>query len=84
MGYQTIVSTAILAEQLDNPNWVVFDCRFSLDKPEQGRQQYLESHINGARYATLTRIFLLRRPLTAAGIHYLRHQIWKANSDSGR
>ena len=70
MRYQTIISTAILAEQLDNPNWVVFDCRFSLNNPEQGRQQYLESHISGACYADLNQD--LSSPQTAdSGRHPL-------------
>lgn len=53
MSFQTIVSTDELARHLDDPNWVIVDCRFSLDDPERGRRDYLQSHIPGAVYAHL-------------------------------
>jgi thiosulfate/3-mercaptopyruvate sulfurtransferase len=53
MFTNTLVSTETLAEHLDDPHWVVFDCRFSLSDPEGGRQAYLKNHIPGARYAHL-------------------------------
>lgn len=49
----TLVSTAELAAQLVNPDWVVFDCRFTLTDPAAGRAAYHASHILGARYADL-------------------------------
>lgn len=49
----TLVSTAELATQLSNPDWVVFDCRFTLTDPAAGRAAYHTSHIPGARYADL-------------------------------
>ncbi len=49
----TVVSTESLASQLDNPNWVVIDCRFTLTDTEAGRKAYEASHIPGARYAHL-------------------------------
>jgi len=53
MPYTTIISTEELAAHLDDPNWVVIDCRFSLQDTEQGRRAYRESHIVGALYAHL-------------------------------
>ncbi|HEY6093689.1 MAG TPA: sulfurtransferase [Gallionellaceae bacterium] len=53
MSYTTVVSTEQLAEHLQDPNWIVFDCRFTLTNKEAGRQAYLASHIPGARYAHL-------------------------------
>ncbi|HRH79907.1 MAG TPA: sulfurtransferase [Thiobacillaceae bacterium] len=53
MYINTIVSTEDLAAHLDDPNWIVFDCRFTLTDPEAGRQAYLKGHIPGARYAHL-------------------------------
>lgn len=53
MTFTTIISTSNLAEHLDDPNWVVVDCRFSLSDTEQGRRQYSQSHIPGAVYAHL-------------------------------
>ena len=55
MCFKTIVDCETLAKQLDDPEWIVFDCRFALDKPEQGAKEYKEAHIPGARYADLDR-----------------------------
>jgi len=53
MALTTIISVADLADHLDDPNWVVVDCRFRLTEPEEGQQAYLKSHIPGAVYAHL-------------------------------
>lgn len=53
MSYTTLISTQELATQLGNPNWVIFDCRFTLTDPEGGRGAYAEGHIPGARYVHL-------------------------------
>jgi thiosulfate/3-mercaptopyruvate sulfurtransferase len=53
MYINTIVSTEDLAAHLDDPNWVVFDCRFTLTDPEAGREAYAKGHIPGARYVHL-------------------------------
>jgi thiosulfate/3-mercaptopyruvate sulfurtransferase len=51
--FSTVVSTDILAAQIDNPSWVVIDCRFTLTDAEAGRRAYTANHIQGARYAHL-------------------------------
>lgn len=48
-----IVSTDRLAAHLDDPAWIVVDCRFDLADPATGEQAYREAHIPGARYAHL-------------------------------
>jgi thiosulfate/3-mercaptopyruvate sulfurtransferase len=48
--YTTLVSTEILAAHLDDPRWIVFDCRHDLARPDAGRAEYLKSHIPGARF----------------------------------
>jgi thiosulfate/3-mercaptopyruvate sulfurtransferase len=53
MYINTIVSTEDLAAHLDDPNWVVFDCRFTLTDPAAGREAYAKGHIPGARYVHL-------------------------------
>jgi thiosulfate/3-mercaptopyruvate sulfurtransferase len=53
MFTNTVVSTEDLAKHLDDPRWVVFDCRFTLTDPEAGRRVYEAGHIPGARYAHL-------------------------------
>ncbi len=64
MFINTIVSTEDLAQHLDDPDWIVFDCRFTLTDPEAGRQAYAKGHIPGARYAHLDED--LSAPITAA------------------
>ncbi len=53
MKFSTLVSAAQLAEHLHDPDWIVFDCRFTLSDPESGRRAYQANHIPGARYVHL-------------------------------
>jgi thiosulfate/3-mercaptopyruvate sulfurtransferase len=53
MTYTTLVSTDILHQQLNNSNWVIVDCRFSLADTEAGAKAYRHGHIPNARYAHL-------------------------------
>ncbi len=53
MTYSTLVSATTLAENIDNPNWIIFDCRFSLADSEAGPKAYRQGHIPGARYVHL-------------------------------
>ncbi|MGR8952321.1 MAG: sulfurtransferase [Gammaproteobacteria bacterium] len=53
MAYTTLVSTETLFSQLNNPDWIVIDCRFSLAAAEQGTYAYRHGHIPNARYAHL-------------------------------
>jgi thiosulfate/3-mercaptopyruvate sulfurtransferase len=53
MFSNTLVTTEDLAAHLDDPNWVILDCRFTLTDPEAGRQAYEKAHIPGARYVHL-------------------------------
>lgn len=53
MNYQTLISPNELANHLDDPNWAIFDCRFTLGNPDRGRQDYLTAHIPGAIYVHL-------------------------------
>jgi len=53
MTYTTLISTATLQQQLNNPHWVIIDCRFSLADTEAGAKAYRHGHIPNARYAGL-------------------------------
>lgn len=53
MAFTTLISTAELAAHLNDPAWIVVDCRFSLADAALGRLRYLESHIAGAVFADL-------------------------------
>jgi thiosulfate/3-mercaptopyruvate sulfurtransferase len=43
-----LVTADELARHLDDPDWVVFDTRHDLARPEAGRAAYAEGHIPGA------------------------------------
>lgn len=51
--YTSIITTSELAEQLSDTDCVIVDCRFSLEDPAAGRQEYLKAHIPRAIYAHL-------------------------------
>lgn len=53
MRFTTIVSTHQLAQHLDDPDWIVFDCRFTLTNAGAGFLAYQHGHIPGARYVHL-------------------------------
>src|SRR5579872_1308839 len=51
--FDTLVETEVLAAHLQDPDWVLFDCRFTLVDAGAGERHYLESHIPGAYYLHL-------------------------------
>jgi thiosulfate/3-mercaptopyruvate sulfurtransferase len=53
MSYTTLISSNILSEHLNEPDWGIFDCRFSLADRESGRRAYRQAHIPGAVYVHL-------------------------------
>ncbi len=53
MGFTTLVSAAELEPHLEEPDWVVVDCRFNLADVTEGRRDYLANHIAGALFADL-------------------------------
>ncbi|TLN03250.1 sulfurtransferase, partial [bacterium] len=53
--FTTILSTQTLAQHLQDPDWLVVDCRFELSKPHWGAEEYLKAHIPGAVFADLDR-----------------------------
>jgi thiosulfate/3-mercaptopyruvate sulfurtransferase len=55
MTYDLLISTGELADHLDDPDWLVVDCRFVLSRPDEKEEQYLRAHIAGAIYANLDR-----------------------------
>ncbi|HMN46773.1 MAG TPA: sulfurtransferase [Povalibacter sp.] len=68
--YSTLIAAADLAAHLDDPAWLIVDCRFDLARPSAGETAYAASHIPGAVYAHLDRD--LAAPITpASGRHPL-------------
>lgn len=53
MEYTTLISAAELARHLQDPNWILIDCRHDLTDPDAGRNAYAAAHIPDARFAHL-------------------------------
>ena len=51
--YTTLITAKEVLAHLHDPDWVIIDCRFSLQEASKGREDYLEGHIPGAFYAHL-------------------------------
>jgi len=48
--YSSLISTQTAQDNLDNPNWCFFDCRYELTAPEKKKVEFTISHIPGALY----------------------------------
>ena len=53
MIYRDIITVQELKDNLEDPYWVIVDCRYSIAEPELGHQEYSEGHIPGALYVSL-------------------------------
>jgi thiosulfate/3-mercaptopyruvate sulfurtransferase len=53
MAFTTLVSVADLASHVNDPDWIVFDCRHDLIDTGTGRRAYAQSHIPGACFLHL-------------------------------
>jgi thiosulfate/3-mercaptopyruvate sulfurtransferase len=53
VSYSTLISTEALATHLNDPSWLIADCRYNLKDEEWGRSQYAASHIPGAIFVKL-------------------------------
>ncbi len=70
MIYSTLMDCKTLEQNLKNVDWVLVDCRFSLQDTDVGFLAYKNSHIPGAVYAHLDKD-LCGPPLTDFGRHPL-------------
>ena len=53
MSHRTLLSSAILAEHLQDSNWRIFDCRHLLTDAAAGQQAYAAGHLPGAFFLHL-------------------------------
>ena len=51
--HTTLIDCQTLAQQLNNPDWVIVDCCFDLMRPQAGREAYQSGHLPGSVYADL-------------------------------
>jgi thiosulfate/3-mercaptopyruvate sulfurtransferase len=54
-AFTTLIDVATLANQLQRPDLVLFDCRFELGNVSWGEIEYAAAHLPGARYLHLDR-----------------------------
>ena len=55
MAFTTLIDTSTLSRHLNDPTFVIVDCRFKLDDEEWGARAYAEAHVPGSVYASLDR-----------------------------
>ena len=74
MSFNTLISVSELAVHLNDPNWIICDCRHDLANYEAGRAAYAHAHLPGARFLHLDED--LSGPKTGVnGRHPLPHPI---------
>jgi thiosulfate/3-mercaptopyruvate sulfurtransferase len=93
MSHTTLISAAELASHLQDPRWIVIDCRHDLASPDAGRAAYAAGHIPGAQFAHLDTdladlspaadgSFRGRHPLPDADAFIDTLRRWGVNDDS--
>jgi thiosulfate/3-mercaptopyruvate sulfurtransferase len=89
MRLRTLIDAETLAEHLGDPRLRLFDCRFDLARPDDGRRRYLDEHLPGAVYADLNRDLASpvtatsgRHPLPSPAAFEARLRSWGVNADS--
>jgi len=53
MSYSTLIDGDTLQQHLNDDDWCIVDCRFTLGKPNDGYEAFKTGHIPRARYADL-------------------------------
>jgi thiosulfate/3-mercaptopyruvate sulfurtransferase len=51
--HTTLIDAATLSQHLQDPNWVILDCRHDLMNPNAGRDGFAIGHIAGAQFANV-------------------------------
>ncbi len=89
MHFRTLIGAEALADRLGDPRLRVFDCRFDLARPDEGRRRYEDAHLPGATYADLNRDLSApatatsgRHPLPSPAVFESRLRAWGVNTDS--
>ena len=89
MNDDPLIQAEELARRLGDPSVRVFDCRFDLARPDDGRRRYEDEHLPGATYADLNRHLSApttptsgRHPLPSPADFESRLRAWGVNRDS--
>lgn len=89
----TLITPEQLAIQIDNPHWVILDCRHDLMNPAAGRDAYAAGHLPGAQFADMDHqlsgtkygedgVFRGRHPLPERAAFIATLRIWGISDDS--
>jgi thiosulfate/3-mercaptopyruvate sulfurtransferase len=70
MSFTTLITVDELAANLDNPDFIIFDCRHELTNPDYGKAEYAKSHLPHAHFASVDHD-LSSRPTGTNGRHPL-------------
>ena len=90
---QCLISAAVLAHHVTDPDWIILDCRHDLMNPGWGREAFAAGHIPGAQFASIDDdlssaktatdgAFRGRHPLPAPEQFIGTLQRWGINHDS--
>ncbi len=89
MSYNTLITAQALHQNINNPNWITIDCRFSLADSAAGHYAYRHGHIPNARYADLNKdlsseihSYTGRHPLPNYKVLAQKLGSWGISSDS--
>ncbi len=89
MSYNTLISAQNLHQNINNPKWIVVDCRFSLADTTLGSYAYRHGHIPNARHADLNkdlsaeiRSYTGRHPLPNVKVLANKLGLWGINNDT--
>jgi thiosulfate/3-mercaptopyruvate sulfurtransferase len=72
--YTTLIEPAALASHVDDPDWVILDCRHDLMNLSAGREAYAAGHLPNAQFADIE-TELSGAKLDAAGAFRGRHPL---------
>ena len=89
----TLITPEQLAIQIDNPHWVILDCRHDLMNPAAGRDAYAAGHLPGAQFADMDHqlsgarygedgVFRGRHPLPERAAFIATLRSWGISDDS--
>jgi len=89
MQMRTLIDAEALADRLGDPRLRLFDCRFDLARPDEGRRRHLDAHLPVALYADLNRDLATpatatsgRHPLPSPAAFEARLRSWGVDADS--
>jgi len=91
--FNTLIDANTLSQHLNDPQWVILDCRHDLMNPDFGRTAFAEGHIQNAQYANVDTdlsgpkkgadgVFRGRHPLPDRAVLVETLRTWGINENS--